>query len=297
MADGVAMTEVAGLRVLVTGATGRIGSVVTRLLNDLGARVTTLSVNVNPALEADRVLQGDTTSEADVATAIDGVDAVLHLAALAHRDMDTPYNVYSTNVVSTFNVLAQAGARGITRAVVASSINAYGVPMNHHGVTPAYFPLDTQMPVDIDDWYSLSKLNGEQIASMAWRHWGIDVISLRLPRVDGEAQLRATSERLTENPAQGMREGWSYLDTRDAARALVSALTAPVTGAHAVLLAADHTVVPYRTDELLRVFAPNTPRVRPFVGHEVPIDLSAARTLLGFRAEYELDLPTLPLDR
>jgi len=287
----------ASCRVLVTGATGRIGSVVTSLLNDLGARVTALSGNVNPELKADRVLQGDTTSEADVADALEGIDAVVHLAALAHRDLDTPYNVYSTNVVSTFNVLAQAGARGITRAVVASSINAYGVPMNHHEVTPAYFPLDSHMPVDIDDWYSLSKLNGEQIAAMAWRHWGINVISLRFPRVDSDAQLRAASERLTANPVQGMREGWSYLDSRDAARALVSALTATVTGAHAILLAADKTMVPYSTDELLRVFAPGTPRLRPFTGREVPIDLTTARILLGFRAEHELDMPTLPLDR
>lgn len=291
------MIGLASRRVLVTGATGRIGSVVTSLLNDLGARVTALSVNVNPELKADRLLQGDTTSEADVADALEGVDAVVHLAALAHRDIDTPYNVYSTNVVSTFNILAQAGARGITRAVVASSINAYGVPMNHHDVTPAYFPLEAHMPVDIDDWYSLSKLNGEQIAAMAWRHWGINVISLRFPRVDSDAQLRAASERLTVNPVQGMREGWSYLDSRDAARALVSALTATVTGAHAILLAADKTMVPYSTDELLRVFAPGTPRLRPFIGREVPIDLTTARIVLGFRAEHELDMPTLPLDR
>lgn len=296
MTTGPGVRGIAGRRVLVTGASGRIGSVTTAILTELGAFVTALSADDKRELRADRVLQGDATCESAVAEALDGVDAVVHLAALAHRDIDTPYNVYSTNVVSTFNVLAQAGARGIARAVVASSINAFGVPMNHHDIAPAYFPLDTHMPTDIDDWYSLSKLNGEQIAAMAWRHWGTDVVSLRFPRVDSQERLRAHSDRLREQPSDGMREGWSYLDTRDAARAVVLALTAPVTGAHSLLLAADRTLASHATDDLLRAFAPNAPRLRPFLGREVPVDLTSARTVLGFRAEHELDLPTLPLD-
>jgi len=38
------------------------------------------------------------------------------------------------------------------------------------------------------------------------------------------------------------------------------------------------------------------PRTRRFIGREVPIDLTAIRTVLGFRAKHELDLPTLPLE-
>ncbi len=289
------MSEVDGLRVLVTGASGRIGQVTTALLNECGAKVTALSITEDPELTAERVLVGDTRSEVDVADAIKDVEAVVHLAALAHPAAGTPYDVYSVNVVSTFNVLAQAGALGIRRAVVASSINAFGIPFNHHDVHPAYFPIDAAIPADLDDPYSLSKFSDEATAKMMHRRWGIDVVSLRFPHVNTAETLRRISEHQAGDPGHGMREAWSYLDVRDAARSIVLGLTVELTGAHRLFLAADTTVVPYRTDDLLDAFAPGVPRLRRFVGREVPMDLRPARTLLGFRAEHELDLPTLPL--
>lgn len=284
-----------GARILVTGASGRIGTVAVPHLRRLGAHVTTLSAGENPELEADRLLIGDTRSQTDVARAIEGADLVVHLAALAHRDIAPPYDVYSTNVVSTFNVLQQAGEAGIGRAVVAGSINAYGLPMNRHEVTPAYFPIDTDIPVDIADWYSLSKHHGESTARMAWRQWGIDVVTLRFPHVHNEEALLAHSEDYVSDPASGLREAWSYLTTTDAARAIELSLTAKTAGAHAFFLAANDTLAPYRTEDLLRTFAPDTPRLRRFVGREVPMDLTPARELIGFEAHHEVELPTLDL--
>ena len=159
-------SPLAGRRVLVTGAAGRIGSVTTRHLSELGALVTALTIVEDPELKADRVVVGDTRSEDDVAVALADVDLVVHLAALAHPSAGTPYDVYSTNVVSTFNVLAQAGALGVKRAVVASSINAFGVPFNPHDIRPAYYPLDEKIPSDVADWYSLSKQNDENTCRM-----------------------------------------------------------------------------------------------------------------------------------
>ncbi|HEY5221635.1 MAG TPA: NAD(P)-dependent oxidoreductase [Microbacteriaceae bacterium] len=289
------MSNLSDARVLVTGASGRIGLVTAEHLTALGAKVTALSDRENPLLVADRVIIGDTRSEADVADALDGVDFVVHLAALAHRDIAPAYEVYTTNVASTFNVLAQAGERGITRAVVAGSINAYGLPQNFHEVTPAYFPLDAGIPVDIGDWYSLSKLNDENTSRMAWRRWGIDVITLRFPHVNSVDNLLEQSRQLQLNPRAGIREAWSYLDTRDAARAIELGLTAQTKGAHAFFLAANRTNAPYQTEDMLDAFVPDTPRSRRFVEREVPMDLTPARELIGFEARHELDLHTLDL--
>jgi len=289
-------SSLTGRRVLVTGAAGRIGSVTTRHLIDQGASVTALSIVDDPSLKADRVIIGDTRSEADVAAALADVEHVVHLAALPHPTSGTPYDVYTTNVVSTFNVLAQAGARGIRRAVVASSINAYGVPFNPHDVLPAYYPLDENIPCDVADWYSLSKQNDENTAVMAWRRWGIDVVSFRFPHVNTPEALQRLSDGFIENPARGVREGWAYLDVRDSAAAIELGLTASLTGAHKFFVAARTTNAPYETEALLKAFAPGVPRLRRFIGREVPIDLTAARTVLGFEAQYELDLPTLPLE-
>jgi nucleoside-diphosphate-sugar epimerase len=282
--------------VLVTGAAGRIGSVTTRHLGELGALVTAMTLVEDPALKADRVIVGDTRSEADVAAALVDAEFVVHLAALAHPTSGTPYDVYTTNVVSTFNVLAQAGALGIDRAVVASSINAFGVPFNPHDIRPAYYPLDEKIPSDVADWYSLSKQNDENAARMAWRHWGIDVVSFRFPHVNSAEVLTRQAEGFVKNPARGVREGWSYLDTRDAARAIELGLTATLSGANTLFVAAGTTNAPYETEALLDAFAAGVPRLRRFVGREVPIDLTAARTLLGFQAQYELDLPIRSLE-
>lgn len=290
------MSELNGRRVLVTGAAGRIGLVTVEHLNDLGAKVTALSNVEHPDLKADRVLIGDTRSEADVARALEGVEYVVHLAALPHPSAGTPYDVYTTNVVSTFNVLAQAGALGIDRAVIASSINATGVPFNPHEIRPAYFPWDEKAPSDVADWYSLSKQNDENTARMAWRRWGIDVVSFRFPHVNSADALQRMSDHVREHPASGLREAWTYLDTRDSAYAVELGLTAPLTGAHTFFVAAGTSSAPYATEDLLDAFAPEVPRSRRFVDREVPMDLTAVRTVLGFQARHELELPTLPLE-
>ena len=289
-------SPLAGRRVLVTGAAGRIGSVTTRHLTELGALVTALTITDDPELKADRIVIGDTRSESDVATALADVELVVHLAALPHPSSGTPYDVYTTNVVSTFNVLAQAGALGIGRAVVASSINAIGVPFNPDDIRPAYYPLDEKIPADVADWYSLSKQNDENTARMAWRRWGIDVVSFRFPHVNSAEAMQRIAEDSRRDPAGGVREAWSYLDTRDSAYAIELGLTATLTGARTFFVAAGTTNAPYETDALLDAFAPGVPRLRRFAGREVPMDLTAARTVLGFQAKYELDLPTLRLE-
>lgn len=290
------MSELNGRRVLVTGAAGRIGLVTVEHLNDLGAKVTALSNVEHPELKADRVLIGDTRSESDVARALEGAEYVVHLAALAHPSAGSPYDVYSINVVSTFNVLAQAGALGIDRAVIASSINATGVPFNPHEIRQPYFPWDEKAPSDVGDWYSLSKQNDENTARMAWRRWGIDVVAFRYPHVNSPDVLERMSAHVRANPRSGLREAWSYLDTRDSAYAVELGLTASLSGARTFFVAAGTTTAPYATEDLLDAFAPDVPRTRRFIGREVPIDLTAVRTVLGFEAKHELDLPTLSLE-
>jgi nucleoside-diphosphate-sugar epimerase len=273
----------------VTGAAGRIGRAATQLLSDRGIAVTALAIQYDQPLEADRVLVGDATDPAAVAEALEGADAVVHLAAIAHRDAGKPFDVYRTNVVSTFNVLSQAGQRGIRRAVIASSINAFGVPMNHHDVAPAYFPIDEEIPIDIDDWYSLSKQSDELTARMVASHWGVDVAALRFPLVDSAASLRRIRGVVQGDPATRMREGWAYLDLRDAAEAIYRSLVAEWTGAVVVGLSADDILLANSTAELVREFAPGVELRGEFPQRQSLIDTTRARTILGFRPQYSVN--------
>jgi nucleoside-diphosphate-sugar epimerase len=273
----------------VTGAAGRIGRATTQLLNDRGIAVTALAIQYDQPLEADRVLVGDTTDPVAVAESLEGADAVVHLAAIPHRDAGKPFDVYRTNVVSTFNVLSQAGQLGIRRAVIASSINAFGVPMNHHDVAPAYFPIDEEIPVDIDDWYSLSKQSDELTARMVARHWGVDVAALRFPLVDTAASLLRIRGIVEGDPATRMREGWAYLDLRDAAEAIYRSLVAEWTGAVVVGLSAADILLARPTAELVREFAPGVEVRGELTGRQPLIDTTRARDILGFRPQYSVN--------
>jgi nucleoside-diphosphate-sugar epimerase len=286
-----------GRRVLVTGAEGRIGSATCAHLSELGARVTALSLPQEDATEvvADRVLHGDTRDDTAVQEALEGADLVVHLAAIPSPDLADWTTVFSTNVVSTFTVLAHAGERGIRRAVIASSINAYGGPYNSHPVLPAYYPLDERLPADLDDPYSLSKATDENTAAMASRHWGTDIIALRFPMTAPQDVLLEHAARSTEDLRHGATEAWSYLDVRDAARAIELSLLSQARGAHPVFVAAGTTCVPFPTEDLLDRYAGGAQRLRRFVGREVPIDLTAARTLLGFQAVHLLPVDPRPL--
>jgi nucleoside-diphosphate-sugar epimerase len=284
--DGVPLPQ----RVLVTGADGKIGRAVVDALVEAGVVTTALSPSWTGPSRADHLVTGDATTEADVAEALVDVDAVVHLAAIAHRDLGRPYEVFRTNTDATFNVLVQAAARGVRRAVIASSINAFGVPLNHHDVRPAYYPIDEDVPADIDDWYSLSKYTDELTAGMVASHWGTTVIAVRYPHVDTWHALRAHADRVGRDPGvtQQVREGWSYLDLRDAVDVVLAALSAPVSGALVVGVAAPDTLVGTDSARLLDVHAPTVPRRRPIIGRMSLVDTTRARTALGFTPRYSV---------
>ena len=292
-------SALAGRSILVTGAEGRIGTATCEHLSGLGASVTALSLpgEGQDAVRqvADRVVHGDTRDDVVVREALEGVELVVHLAAIPAPHLADWTTVFSTNVVSTFTVLAHAGERGIRRAVIASSINAYGGPFNSHDVLPAYYPLDERLPADLDDPYSLSKFTDERTAEMAARHWGTAVIALRFPLTADHDDLAERAREARSDLRHGATEAWAHLDARDAARAIELSLLGDTTGSHAVFVAADTTSVPYPTEDLLDRYAPGVPRLRRFLGREVPIDLTRARTLLGFRAEHPLEIEPAPL--
>jgi nucleoside-diphosphate-sugar epimerase len=260
-------------------------------VND-GVEVVALSLDFpEPLPGVGRQVAADAADPDAVADAVAGCDAVVHLAAIIHRDHAAPLEVYRTNVSSTFNVLSQAGMAGVRRAVIASSINAYGVPLHHLELRPDYFPLDEDLPVHIDDWYSLSKISDELTLGMACSHWDMSGVALRFPWVNSAETIRRESAVQTEAPVHGLTVGWAYLETHDAARAVRCALRAELAGSNVVGVAAEDTLLPYPTAELLAAFAPDVPLRRAVPGRGALVDTSRSRELLGFRPEFALELP------
>lgn len=275
--------------VLVTGADGTIGREVVKALNAHGTEVVAFSRSFTSPTGAKMDVEGDTRSETDVVEVLKGAVAVVHLAALPHWEAGSPYEVYTTNVVSTFNVLTHAAEAGIARAVIASSIHASGIPGNRHPGVQMVYPIDERVPVHHDDWYSLSKYSDECTAAMVASRWGMTIAALRFPLVHNHSVLARTAREWATNPVDGAKLGWSYLDVRDAAIAVLAAIDAEIEGAQVFQLAAPTTLLSTPTEKLLDIYAAEAHRRTIFEGCAAPVDISRARHMLGFEPRYLFD--------
>jgi nucleoside-diphosphate-sugar epimerase len=284
-------------RVLVTGAAGLVGRVVTRAFADHGAAVTAL-VYADPGdlaeVGADRVAVGDAGDPGLVREALADVDAVVHLAALPTPVHGTALEVFGGNTRATFTVLEEAGSLGVRRAVVASSFSILGLPWARRTLHPAYVPVDEDAPLQIEDPYGLSKQVDEATAEMMARRHGMDVVALRFPFISNDERAADRVPLATDDPAIGAPELWTYLDVRDAAQAAWLAITVPLQGFHKVFVAAPDTFVPYPTADLLAVYHPDVEVRATMPGRATPLDLRAAQRLLGFQARHVLGLEPRP---
>jgi dihydroflavonol-4-reductase len=120
-----------GDRVLVTGASGFIGSAVTR---QLLAREQEVIALVEPGADTTNLegldvkqVVGDLRSREDVQSAVNGCRAVFHVAALYRFWARDPEAFYSVNVEGTKNMLGAADEAGVERLVYTSTVGTLGL--------------------------------------------------------------------------------------------------------------------------------------------------------------------------
>lgn len=282
--------------VLVTGAAGRLGRAVLADLAARGVPVTGLDRRAPDDVRVAAFHVGDATDARLVRAALSDVDTVIHLAATPTPEELPGAEVFVGNVAATFTVLDEAARAGVPRAVIASSFSVTGLPFGPPALRPAHVPIDESSPLLVTDPYALSKQADEATAAMIARRDGMTVAALRFPLLGfpGEpphgGQLTAQAERYRTDPGSGVSHLWTYLDSRDAARACWLAATVALSGCHPMFVTAPETLAPYPTEDLLDRFLPGVPRRAPLPGRTVPVDLTAVRTLLGFAAEHEYTL-------
>ncbi|GAA3673029.1 NAD(P)-dependent oxidoreductase [Nonomuraea antimicrobica] len=276
-------------RVLVTGAAGSLGRATLDLLARHQVAATGLDLRDPGGLPLDRMVVGSAGDPETVRRAMEGVTAVIHLAAIPAPSLGTPEEVFCGNTRATFVVLEEAARAGVRRAALASSMSALGLAWADRVLHPAYVPIDEEIPLQVEDPYALSKQADELTAAMMSRRHGMTTVALRYPRLGGtEDKLQQTAEAWAVDPGAGARELWCYLDVRDAARAAWLAVTRPIEGHHVVAVTAPNTLMSEPTEELLAVFHPDSERRAPLPDRAVPVDLRAAERVLGFTAEYVL---------
>ncbi|SEG91794.1 Nucleoside-diphosphate-sugar epimerase [Actinacidiphila yanglinensis] len=270
------------MKVLVTGAGGLLGREVVARLRESGHMVRAHDRSAPDPASADEVAGGDLLDGAGPAELLDGVDAVVHAAALPSPNAAPHDVVFTNNVRSTYLVLDAAGRAGVRRAVYVSSLSALGLAFSAHGTSAQRVPITEEHPYLGDDVYGLSKYLGETVAATAARRYGMTVVSLRFPFLGAGERLRDHLARVHQDPGYDRGSLWGWLDPRDAARAIDAALTAPLDGHPVINVAAPDTTALEPTAELLRRYHPTARFDAPLDGFTVPFDLARSRSLLAF---------------
>ncbi|MFQ5468470.1 MAG: NAD-dependent epimerase/dehydratase family protein, partial [Kiloniellaceae bacterium] len=156
------------MSVLVTGATGYVGSAVARRLGARGEAVRVLarpgSARRNIAGLDVEVAEGDLRDAGSLARALAGCRALFHVAADYRLWVPRPAEIYDANVAGTRRLMVAAAEAGVERIVYTSSVATLG-----HRADGA--PADEATPVDLADMighYKRSKFLAEaEVAELA----------------------------------------------------------------------------------------------------------------------------------
>lgn len=199
-------------RVLVTGADGFIGSHLTEALVRQGYAVRAfvlynsfnswgwLDQAPTEVRNAIDVFAGDIRDPHGVKVAMQGCDAVLHLAALIAipYSYDSPDAYVDTNVKGTLNVLQAARALGVGRVVHTSTSEVYG--------TARFVPITEEHPLQGQSPYSATKIAADQLAYSFYASFNLPVVIARPFNTYGPRQsARAVIPTIIGQIASGAR--------------------------------------------------------------------------------------------
>lgn len=304
--------QIDGANILVTGGCGLIGSsTIDQILRDHSpARIVILDNlvrgslnNVRSALADKRVqlVRGDIRDANVVREAVQGMDAVIHMAALRITACAAdPREGFETMCAGTFNVIDAARHEGVKKVVAASSASIYGLADT--------FPTrEDHHPYNDDTWYGASKTMLEGLLRSYQAMFGLPYVALRYfnvygPRMDIHGKYTEVLIRWMERIEAGkppliFGDGLQTMDfvyIDDVARANVRALASDVTGEVFNVARGEETSLKGLAMALLKImgsdldleFGPER-SVNP-----VPrrlADISKAERLLGFRSQVSLE--------
>jgi UDP-glucose 4-epimerase len=304
--------EINGANLLVTGGCGLIGSTTIDLLlkEYAPARVVILDnlvrgslANVARTLEDPRVtlVRGDIRDVGTVRRATEGMDAVIHMAALRITACAAePREALTVMCDGSFNVLEAAQQAGVRRFVTASSASIYGLADS--------FPTrEDHHPYNDRTWYGASKTMLEGLLRSFHDMYGLPYVALRYfnvygPRMDIHGKYTEVLIRWMERIASGqppliLGDGTQTMDfvyIDDVARSNVLALRSEVPADVFNVASGTETSLNDLAAALLRVMGS---KLAPEYGPERKVnpvsrrlaDTTKAERVLGFQAQVGLD--------
>ena len=268
-------------RILVTGASGRVGRHVVDALVD-HCEVTAL--DLAPPVQDVRFIEGNVLDLETVRASMRGQDAVIHLAAVDIGVPAEPETYFGVNVMGTWNTVQAAREAGIRKVVLASSISATGIGEMRPDFPPESLPVDETHAMKPAHAYGVGKLVVEDIARGFALHGDMSIICLRPVAVVVESNLRRTVDRAAD---PGHRWLAAWISGEDTGRAFAAALDHD-TAFDAMFVAADDSASEVPTLERLAGVYGAAPPVRDPEWFErdpcaSPIDATRAKQRLGWR--------------
>ncbi len=282
------------MRVLVTGASGRLGPHVVRELAAAGHELVLFSRREpSPEIRKWPWVQGDLNRFEDCVRAVRGLgpqrtlDAIQHLAAQPdptdHPQLRARYEAQGvpfdqtmrTNILGLYYLLQAALQEGVGIFVMTGSNCAlgHGYRISSQPFPFQYLPVDETHPSAVEDSYSYSKLAGELLLASYTRAYGMRTYSVRAAGICDETRRRAMAEN-AKPATQWSPWLWAWVGSEDVAtahRLLMERAAAedPRLGSHGVFFCnADDTTALEPSRELLARFNPELlPLVRDLEGH------------------------------
>jgi nucleoside-diphosphate-sugar epimerase len=195
--------------VLVTGATGLVGSSLCRTLARSGYRVRrALRARANAGHED--VVVGDIGADTSWTAALAGVEYVVHLAARTHilekPDAEAVADYERVNVAGTRRLAEQAAAAGVRRLVFLSSVKVNGEVTSGR----AFQETDTPCP---EDPYGRTKRDAEDLLLRLARESALEVVVIRSPLIYGPG-VKGNFERLMRYVARRLPLPLGSVDNR-----------------------------------------------------------------------------------
>jgi nucleoside-diphosphate-sugar epimerase len=235
------------VKVLVTGAHGKVGRPLVRALAEAGydVRATDLTRPVWDRLdpgEPEDYWQADLTDAGAASAVVRECDAVVHTAAIPQPIHNAPHVVFGNNILSTFNVLEAAITFGVRRFVNFSSETVPGFIFAQRPFNPEYLPIDEEHPIRPQDAYATAKWFSELLCERAVERADIRCTSIRPCWVQDEGSYERNLGPIVRDPAVLIANYCSYVDVYDLCDAVVLAIETDLPGHEVFYIASPDTI-------------------------------------------------------